>query len=89
MEQWHVQDRAAAQVAGKSLQSLHRRELPQRCWQSDMPLQQCGPQPPRGGGGLGLENQWGKDTGECGSRQLHEGSLEVRLLWAQLDRHSV
>ena len=86
MKQRHVQDWAAAHVAGKSQQSLRWCQLPLGCSQSSVPLQQSGPQPPRGGSGVGLGGQRGKDTRDCGARQQHQGSLEVWPLWAQMER---
>ena len=86
MEQWHVQGRAAALMAGNSQQSFQRQLLPLQHWQSCLPLQRPGSQPPRGGSRVGLGGQWGEDTRGCGSKQQYQSSLEVWPLWARLDR---
>ena len=41
--------------------------------------------PPRGGSGVGLECQQGKDTRDCDSKQRSRGGLEVWLKRQQLD----
>ena len=89
VEQQHVQDWAAALVAGNHQQSHVGQQLPQRHWQGSLPLQQSGSQPPRGGSRVGLGGQWGKYTRDCESKQQYQSRPEVQPLWAQMERHCV
>ena len=77
MEQRPMQGWAAAQVAGAFLPPNKGHQLPLRQWASSVPLQRPGPQLPRGGSGVGLDGQWGKDTRDCDSRQRDQGGMVV------------
>ena len=52
--------RLASLTGGRQESTIaQQEELPLQDWQSSLPLQRPGPQPPRGDRGVGLGGQWG------------------------------
>ena len=80
VEERHLQGWAATQMASVHFSSHIWRQMPLRFWQSSLPMQQPGLQPPRGGSKVGLGGQRESDTRDCGGRQPHQGNMEVWLL---------
>ena len=80
MEQWHVQDWAAAQVAGNSQGALQRQQLPQQCWQSSMPLAHDHPE---------VAAEWDWNTNGERTPETVMASSNIKAAWeCGICRHS-